>query len=322
MINKNRRSSNEAKSGVYIMVVYVYDDKSDKTVPVEIDDEILLTEQERDFVFDDEVRKLWHADEEEWYFSIVDVCRVLTDSTDVVAYWRKLKQRLKQEGNETVTNCHAFKMRAHDGKMRLTDCANTEQLLRIIQSIPSKKAEPFKLWLAQVGKERLDEIADPQISIDRAIDIYRNKGHSESWITQRLRSIEIRKDMTAEWKRAGITDSNEYATLTNILTKAWSGKTVQQYKEYKNLKKENLRDNMTNTELVLNALAEISTTEISKSSNPQGIDETKDVTLQGGNIAKLAREALEKQIGHSVVSSINANTPTLLDDKKITKKYC
>lgn len=322
MINKNRCSGNEVKSGVYIMVVYVYDDKSDKTVPVEIDDEILLTEQERDFVFDDEVRKLWHADEEEWYFSIVDVCRVLTDSTDVVAYWRKLKQRLKQEGNETVTNCHAFKMRAHDGKMRLTDCANTEQLLRIIQSIPSKKAEPFKLWLAQVGKERLDEIADPQISIDRAIDIYRNKGYSESWITQRLRSIEIRKDMTAEWKRAGITDSKEYATLTNILTKAWSGKTVQQYKEYKNLKKENLRDNMTNTELVLNALAEISTTEISKSSNPQGIDETKDVTLQGGNIAKLAREALEKQIGHSVVSPINANTPTLLDDKKITKKYC
>ncbi|MBQ9935399.1 MAG: Bro-N domain-containing protein [Lachnospiraceae bacterium] len=298
------------------MIVYVYDEKSAKTVPVEIDDETQLTEQEKDFVFDDEVRKLWHTDEEEWYFSIVDVCRVLTDSVDVVAYWRKLKQRLKQEGNETVTNCHAFKMRANDGKMRLTDCANTEQLLRIIQSIPSKKAEPFKLWLAQVGKERLDEIADPQISIDRAIDIYRNKGYSESWITQRLRSIEVRKDMTAEWNRAGVTDSKDYATLTNILTKAWSGKTVQQYKEYKNLKKENLRDNMTNTELVLNALAEISTTEISKSTNPEGIEQAKDVTLQGGSIAKLAREALEKQIGHSVISSVNANTPKLLDDEK------
>ena len=301
---------------MYIMIVYVYDEKSAKTVPVEIDDETQLTEQEKDFVFDDEVRKLWHTDEEEWYFSIVDVCRVLTDSVDVVAYWRKLKQRLKQEGNETVTNCHAFKMRANDGKMRLTDCANTEQLLRIIQSIPSKKAEPFKLWLAQVGKERLDEIADPQISIDRAIDIYRNKGYSESWITQRLRSIEVRKDMTAEWNRAGVTDSKDYATLTNILTKAWSGKTVQQYKEYKNLKKENLRDNMTNTELVLNALAEISTTEISKSTNPEGIEQAKDVTLQGGSIAKLAREALEKQIGHSVISSVNANTPKLLDDEK------
>ena len=301
---------------MYIMIVYVYDEKSAKTVPVEIDDETQLTEQEKDFVFDDEVRKLWHTDEEEWYFSIVDVCRVLTDSVDVVAYWRKLKQRLKQEGNETVTNCHAFKMRANDGKMRLTDCANTEQLLRIIQSIPSKKAEPFKLWLALVGKERLDEIADPQISIDRAIDIYRNKGYSESWITQRLRSIEVRKDMTAEWNRAGVTDSKDYATLTNILTKAWSGKTVQQYKEYKNLKKENLRDNMTNTELVLNALAEISTTEISKSTNPEGIEQAKDVTLQGGSIAKLAREALEKQIGHSVISSVNANTPKLLDDEK------
>ena len=313
---KNKCSQCTMESGVYIMIVYVYDEKSAKTVPVEIDDETQLTEQEKDFVFDDEVRKLWHTDEEEWYFSIVDVCRVLTDSVDVVAYWRKLKQRLKQEGNETVTNCHAFKMRANDGKMRLTDCANTEQLLRIIQSIPSKKAEPFKLWLAQVGKERLDEIADPQISIDRAIDIYRNKGYSESWITQRLRSIEVRKDMTAEWNRAGVTDSKDYATLTNILTKAWSGKTVQQYKEYKNLKKENLRDNMTNTELVLNALAEISTTEISKSTNPEGIEQAKDVTLQGGSIAKLAREALEKQIGHSVISSVNANTPKLLDDEK------
>ncbi|MBO5389875.1 MAG: Bro-N domain-containing protein [Lachnospiraceae bacterium] len=299
------------------MVVYVYDDKSDKTVPVEIDDEILLTEKERDFVFDDEVRKLWHADEEEWYFSIVDVCSVLVGTDNPKRYWSDLKIKLKDEGaTETYEKIVRFKLKAADGKMRRTDCANSQHLLRIIQSIPSKKAEPFKLWLAQVGKERLDEMADPQISIDRAIDIYRKKGYSESWITQRLKSIEIRKDMTAEWNRAGVTESKDYATLTNILTKTWSGKTVQQYKEYKNLKKENLRDNMTNTELVLNALAEISTTEISKSTNPEGIDEAKDVTVQGGNIAKIAREALEKQIGHSVISSVNANTPKLLDDDK------
>ncbi len=301
-----------------IFFFFVYDQESSTTVPVEITDESLLTEQELEFAYDDKVRKLWHAEEEEWYFSIVDVCQVLTDSTDYQQsrnYWKVLKNRLIAEGFEPVTNCNQFKMKAQDGKMRLTDCANTEQLLRIIQSIPSKKAEPFKQWLAQVGKERLDEMADPQISIERAIDMYHKKGYSEAWITQRLRGIEIRKDMTNEWNRAGITESKDYAILTNILTKAWSGKTVQQYKSYKGLKKENLRDNMTNTELVLNALAEISTTEISKTTNPQGMDEAKDATLQGGNIAKLAREALEKKVGHSVISPINSNTPKLLDDK-------
>ena len=297
-----------------IFFFFVYDEDSSTTVPVEVSDTSSLNEQELEFIYDDKVRKVWHAQEEEWYFSIVDVCQVLTDSTDATSYWRKLKQRLKNEGNQTVTNCHALKMKAADGKMRKTDCANTEELLRIIQSIPSKKAEPFKQWLAYVGKQQLDEEADPQIAIERAIESYRNKGYSEEWISQRMRGIEIRKEMTNEWKRAGVTDSRQYASLTNILTAAWSGKTVQDYKKLKGLKKESLRDNMTNTELVLNALAEISTTEISKATNPNGINEAKQATIQGGNIAKNAREALEKQIGRSVISPLNSSTPNLLDD--------
>ena len=297
-----------------IFFFFVYDEDSSTTVPVEVSDTSSLNEQELEFIYDDKVRKVWHAQEEEWYFSIVDVCQVLTSSTDATSYWRKLKQRLKNEGNQTVTNCHALKMKAADGKMRKTDCANTEELLRIIQSIPSKKAEPFKQWLAYVGKQRLDEEADPQIAIERAIESYRNKGYSEEWISQRMRGIEIRKEMTNEWKRAGVTDSRQYASLTNILTAAWSGKTVQDYKKLKGLKKESLRDNMTNTELVLNALAEISTTEISKATNPNGINEAKQATIQGGNIAKNAREALEKQIGRSVISPLNSSTPNLLDD--------
>ena len=297
-----------------IFFFFVYDEDSSTTVPVEVSDTSSLNEQELEFIYDDKVRKVWHAQEEEWYFSIVDVCQVLTGSTDATSYWRKLKQRLKNEGNQTVTNCHALKMKAADGKMRKTDCANTEELLRIIQSIPSKKAEPFKQWLAYVGKQRLDEETDPQIAIERAIESYRNKGYSEEWISQRMRGIEIRKEMTNEWKRAGVTDSRQYASLTNILTAAWSGKTVQDYKKLKGLKKESLRDNMTNTELVLNALAEISTTEISKATNPNGINEAKQATIQGGNIAKNAREALEKQIGRSVISPLNSSTPNLLDD--------
>lgn len=300
-----------------IFFFFVYDDDTNTTVPVEVPDTSSLSEQELEFFFNDKVRKVWHSKDEEWYFSIVDVCQVLTDSADGRKYWNKLKQRLSEEGSQLVTNCHQLKMKSHkDGKMYKTDCANTEQLLRIIQSIPSKKAEPFKQWLAYVGKQRLDEEIDPQIAIDRAIESYRKKGYSEAWITQRLRGIEIRKDMTNEWKRAGVTDPKQYATLTNILTAAWSGKTIQEYKKIKGLKKENLRDNMTNTELVLNALAEISTTEISKATNPKGMSGAKDATIQGGNIAKNARESLEKQIGHSVISPINSNTPNLLDDKK------
>ena len=299
-----------------VFFFYVYDDDTQTTVPVEVSDESSLSEQELEFFFDDQVRKVWHAGHEEWYFSIVDVCQVLTDSVDGRKYWNKLKQRLLTEGFEPVTNCHQFKMKASDGKMRFTDCADTEQLLRIIQSIPSKKAEPFKQWLAIVGKERLDEEVDPQLAIDRAIESYRNKGYTEEWISQRMRGIEIRKDMTNEWRRAGVTDSRQYAMLTNILTAAWSGKTVKEYKRFKGLKKENLRDNMTNTELVLNALAEISTTEISKATNPQGVSGAKDATIQGGTIAKNAREELEKRIGRSVLSPLNSDTPNLLDDSK------
>ena len=299
-----------------VFFFYVYDDDTQTTVPVEVSDESSLSEQELEFFFDDQVRKVWHAGHEEWYFSIVDVCQVLTDSADGRKYWNKLKQRLLTEGFEPVTNCHQFKMKASDGKMRFTDCANTEQLLRIIQSIPSPKAEPFKQWLAIVGKERLDEEVDPQLAIDRAIESYRNKGYTEEWISQRMRGIEIRKDMTNEWRRAGVTDSRQYAMLTNILTAAWAGKTVKEYKRFKGLKKENLRDNMTNTELVLNALAEISTTEISKATNPQGVSGAKDATIQGGTIAKNAREELEKRIGRSVLSPLNSDTPNLLDDSK------
>lgn len=301
------------------MLFYVYDENTSSTVPVEVSDIPELSEQELEFIYDDQVRKVWHSQEEEWYFSLIDVCQVLTESNNYQAsrnYWKVLKNRLFSEGFEPVTKCNQFKMKASDGKMRLTDCANTEQLLRIIQSIPSKKAEPFKQWLAMVGKQRLDEEVDPQIAIDRAIESYRNKGYSEEWIAQRMRGIEIRKDMTNEWRRAGITDSRQYASLTNILTAAWSGKTVKEYKKFKRLKKENLRDNMTNTELVLNALAEISTTEISKATNPQGITEATDATIQGGNIARNARESLEKQIGRSILSPLNSNTPKLLDDSK------
>ena len=271
-------------------------------------------EQDLKFFFNDNVRKVWHKQQEEWYFSIIDVCTVLTDSTDSRKYWNKLKQRLLNEGNETVTNCHQLKMRATDGKMRLTDCASTEQLLRIIQSIPSKKAEPFKHWLALVGKERLDEMADPEKAMDRAVSYYKAKGYSDAWITQRLRSIEIRKEMTDEWQRSGISSNKEYAALTNILTQAWSGKTVQQYKQFKGLHKENLRDNMTNTELALNLLAEVSTTELSKNANPQGFSQSKDIAKTGGSIAGNARKELEKQLGRSVISPANATTPKRLDE--------
>lgn len=296
------------------MFFYVYDENTSSTVPVEVSDISELNEQELEFIYDDKVRKVWHAQEEEWYFSIVDVINVLTESSDPKQYVKKLRSRDSELADNWGTICTPIQMIASDGKMRKIQATNTEGLLRIIQSIPSKKAEPFKQWLAMVGKQRLDEEADPQIAIDRAIESYRNKGYSEKWIAQRMRGIEIRKDMTNEWRRAGITDSRQYASLTNILTAAWSGKTVKEYKNFKGLKKENLRDNMTNTELVLNALAEISTTEISKATNPQGISEATDATIQGGNIARNARESLERQIGHSILSPLNSNTPKLLDD--------
>ncbi len=293
---------------------YFYDEEADTTVQVPVENVENFDEQDLEFFFNDQIRKVWHKQQEEWYFSVIDVCQVLSESTNPKNYWNMLKTRLRDEGNETYTNCVRLKMHAADGKMRLTDCANTEQLLRIIQSIPSKKAEPFKQWLAMVGKERLDEMADPEKAMDRAVSYYKAKGYSDAWITQRLRSIEIRKEMTDEWQRSGISNHKEYAALTNILTHAWSGKTVQQYKQFKGLHKENLRDNMTNTELALNLLAEVSTTELSRNVNPKGFSQSKDIAKAGGNIAGNARKELEKQLGRSVISPTNATTPKHLDE--------
>lgn len=266
-----------------------------------------------------QVRTLWDAEQEKWYISIVDVIAVLTDSIDPGAYWRKLKQRLKEEGNETVTNCHGLKMLAPDGKMRMTDVADTEQLFRLIQSIPSPKAEPFKLWLAQVANERLDEMQDPELSIDRALEQYLRLGYSENWINQRLKSIEVRKELTDEWKRRGLQEGQQFATLTDIITKAWSGKTTKEYKILKGLKKENLRDNMTNTELILNMLAEASTKDISQSVNPETYEESKEVARQGGNVAKVALKELESKTGKKVVSPLNAKTALGIDKPKEKK---
>jgi BRO family, N-terminal domain len=253
-----------------------------------------------------QVRSVWNEEEEKWYISIVDVVAILTESVDPNAYWRKLKQRLKLEGNETVTNCHGLKMLAQDGKMRMTDVSDTEQLFRLIQSIPSPKAEPFKGWLSKVGAERLDEIQDPELSIDRALENYMNLGYSENWINQRLKSIEIRKELTDEWKKRGLKEGQQFATLTDIITKAWSDKTTKEYKMLKGLKKENLRDNMTNTELILNMLAEASTKDISAAVEPKNFNESKKVAKQGGNVAKVAMKELETKTGKKVVTAMNA----------------
>ena len=260
------------------------------------------------------VRSVWDSEQEKWYISIIDVVSVLSESVDPNAYWRKLKQRLKQEGNETVTNCHGLKMLAPDGKMRMTDVADTEQLFRLIQSIPSPKAEPFKLWLAQIASERLDELQDPEITIDRALEQYSQLGYSENWINQRLKSIEIRKELTDEWKHRGLKEGQQFATLTDIISKTWSGKTTKEYKVLKGLKKENLRDNMTNTELILNMLAEASVKDISQAVNPKTFEDNKKVANQGGNVAKVALKELETQTGKKVVSELNAKS--LLQQKK------
>lgn len=255
------------------------------------------------------VRTVWDDNEEKWYFSIVDVVSVLADSKDYTTarkYWNKLKQRLKKEGNETVTNCHQLKLRAADGKMRLTDVADTEQLFRLIQSIPSPKAEPFKQWMAQVASTRLDQIQDPELSIEQAVADYRRLGYSEAWINQRIKSIEVRKELTDEWKRTGVKEGLEYASLTNIITKEWSGLTTKQYKQHKGLKKENLRDNMTNIEMAFNTLAEASSTELSKQRNPKGYYEQTKIAKDGGSVAKAARHELESQLGHTVISTAKA----------------
>ena len=255
---------------------------------------------------DDKIRAIWDDEQEKWYFSVVDVVAVLTESPNPQTYWRVLKKRLKDEGNETVTNCNGLKMRAADGKMRLTDVADTEQLLRIIQSIPSPKAEPFKAWLAKVGAERLDQMQDPELSIQQAMMDYKRLGYSDNWINQRLKSIEIRKDLTDQWKLHDVEEGVQYASLTDIIYQTWAGRTAKEYKQLKGLKKENLRDNMTNEELVLNMLAELSATSITKAKNPQTLDENKTCAKEGGDVARVAREELEAKTGRQVVSPLSA----------------
>ncbi len=262
------------------------------------------------------VRTVWDDQEEKWYFSIVDVCGVLTDSPNPRNYWKVLKHRLAKEGNETVTNCNQLKLQAEDGKKRLTDVADTEQLFRIIQSIPSPKAEPFKQWMAQVASQRLDQMQDPELSIDQAIVDYKRLGYSDAWINQRIKSIEVRKELTDEWKRTGVQEGLEYASLTDIITREWSGFTTKQYKNYKGLKKENLRDNMTNLEIALNILAEASAAELSKQRDPKGFRGQKQVAKDGGSVAKAARTQLENQLGRSVISPSKASDYLLPEGTK------
>ena len=252
------------------------------------------------------IRTAWDEEQEEWYFSIVDVVAVLTDSPNPQTYWRVMKKRVKDEGNETVTNCNALKMTAADGKKRLTDVATTEQLLRIIQSIPSPKAEPFKLWLAEVGRERIEETIDPELTIDRALDTYLKKGYSREWINQRLQAIQVRKELTDEWQDRGVQKGVEFAMLTDEITRAWSGMTTRQYKKLKGLKKENLRDNMTTLEIVLNMLAEATTTELSKVHQPQGFEENREIAKRGGSYAGETRKSIEADTGRSIITSENA----------------
>ncbi len=276
-----------------------------------------MTQQNAIKLFEEKkVRTIWDDETEMWYFSIIDVIAVLTDSDRPRKYWDDLKRKLKQEGSELSDLIGQLKMKASDGKMRSTDVASTEQLFRLIQSIPSPKAEPFKLWIAQIAKERLDQLQDPELSINQALTDYKRLGYSDNWINQRLKSIEIRKDLTDEWKRCGLEEGTQFATLTDIIYKTWAGKTAKEYKQFKGLKKENLRDNMTNKELVLNMLAELSTKEISESRNPESLDEHIDVAQRGGNVALEARIKLEEETGKSVVSPVNAKSGLLLKNKK------
>ena len=269
-----------------------------------------MSEQDKIQLFENQpIRAAWDSEQEEWYFSIVDVVRVLVDSPDYNTgrkYWNKLKQRLKEEGSQLVTNCHQLKMTAADGKKRLTDVADTQQLLRIVQSIPSPKAEPFKLWLAQVGRERIEETIDPEQAIDRALETYQRKGYSPDWIHQRILAIRVRNELTAEWQARGVEQGREYAILTDEITRAWSGMTTKQYKQLKGLKKQNLRDNMSTTEIILNMLAETSTKDISQKEQPEGFEESRQVAKRGGRVAHIARQALEAETGEPVITSKNA----------------
>ena len=265
-----------------------------------------------------QVRIVWDAEVEKYYFSIVDVVQILTDSADGRKYWNKLKQRLKAEGNESVTNCHQLKLPAADGKKYKTDVADLEQLFRLIQSIPSKKAEPIKQWLAELGSMRVDQMIDPELTFQMAVEDYRRQGYSDKWIENRLKSIRTRNELTNEWKRSGVTEQKDFAILTNILTQAWSGMTTGQYKQFKGLTKENLRDNMTTLELALNTLAEAATTEISRARNPQTMSESKAIAKSGGQAAKAARREVEKEIGHSVVSSLRASDAIIpIEESKV-----
>lgn len=278
-----------------------------------------MTKREALKLFEDKkIRTVWDDEQEKWYFSIVDVVAVLTDSVDYQAarnYWKVLKNRLVKEGNQTVTNCNQLKMQAADGKMRMTDVADTEQLFRLIQSIPSPKAEPFKQWMAQVASERVDQLQDPELSINQAMRDYKRLGYSDNWINQRIKSMEVRKELTDEWQRGGI-NGTQYASLTDIITQEWSGRTTKEYKKLKGLKKENLRDNMTNLELALNTLAEASTTEISKQRQPKGFVQNAKVAKSGGSVAKAARQQLESQLGRSVITSMKASDYLLLNNEK------
>lgn len=268
------------------------------------------------------VRTAWNEETEDWYFSVIDVIEILTESENPRDYWKVLKHRLAKEGSEVVTNCNQLKLPATDGKMRLTDVLDTKGILRLVQSVPSPKAEPFKMWLAKVGSERLDEIADPEKAILRGADYYRAKGYTEGWINQRLQTIEMRKELTDEWKKRGIESEKDYAILTNEMTKAWSGLTVKEYKEKKGLKKENLRDNMTNIELVLNMLAEVTSTAISKQEEPETFEENRKVAIRGGKVANSAKEEYEKETGLKVVSELNAKDKLALEinNKSIENK--
>ena len=273
-----------------------------------------MTKKEAIQLFEEKkVRTVWDDEQEKWYFSIVDVCGVLTDSPNPRNYWKVLKHRLLKEGNQTVTNCNQLKLRADDGKMRMTDVADTEQLFRLVQSIPSPKAEPFKLWMAQVASQRIDQMQDPEKSIDQAIVDYKRLGYSDAWINQRIKSIEVRKELTDEWKRTGVQEGMEYASLTDIITREWSGFSTKEYKHHKGLKKENLRDNMTNLEIALNILAEASTTEISKQRDPKGFQQQTRVAKEGGSVAKVARNQLESKLGRSIISKSKASDFLLPD---------
>ena len=275
-----------------------------------------MTKKDAIKIFEDKkIRAVWDDKKEEWYFSIVDIIAALTESNNPQTYWRVLKKRLLDEGNQTVTNCNALKMPAADGKMRLTDVATTEQLFRLIQSIPSPKAEPFKMWMAQIAKERLDEMQDPELTIDRAMMEYKALGYSDNWINQRLKSIEVRKELTDEWKRNGMQEGIQFAALTDIIYQTWAENSTKGYKKFKGLTKENLRDNMTNTELILNMLAEAATTDLSKEKNPSGFVENAQVAHEGGKVAKVAREQLESQLGHSVISPLNAKNILQINNK-------